>query len=116
MDDSLTFSHTKAKLRDILPRLREFVAERLLLDLKEDAILLTPVSQGIPFLGFRIFPGTIRLDRRHLLQFRRKIRDRERAYQCGEIDETFLVRSIRSMIAHISHANTYQMRKALFWG
>ena len=75
-----------------------------------------PVLQGISFLGFRVFPGIIRLDRRHLLQFRRTIREREQAYLNGEIDEVFLVRSVNSLIAHIAHANTYRMRKDLFWG
>lgn len=116
MDDFLTFSQTKVELRHTLPLIREFIMSCLLLKLKEDAILLTPVSQGIPFLGFRVFPGLIRLDRRHLIKFRRKIRARERVYRNGEIDEEMLVRSVNSMIAHISHANTYQMRKALFWG
>ncbi len=116
MDDFLTFGRTKAELREILPCIREFVTNRLLVDLKEEAILLTPVSQGIPFLGFRIFPGLVRLDRRHLVQFRRTIRAREQAYQNGEIDEVFLVRSVNSLIAHIAHANTYRMRKDLFYG
>jgi retron-type reverse transcriptase len=116
MDDFLTFSQTKTKLHNILLLIREFVTDRLLLELKEDTILVTPVSQGIPFLGFRVFPGLIRLDRRHLIKFQRKIRAREQAYQHGEIEEEMLVRSVNSMIAHIAHANTYQMRKALFWG
>ncbi len=116
MDDFLVFEQRKTTLRERLSLIREFVADRLLLELKEEVLLLTPVSQGVPFLGFRVFPGLIRLDRRHLIKFRRKIRAREHAYRNGEIDEEMLVRSVNSMIAHISHANTYQMRKTLFWG
>jgi RNA-directed DNA polymerase len=116
MDDFLTFGQTKAELRDTLSLIREFVSTRLLVELKEEATLLTPVSQGIPFLGFRIFPGIIRLDRRHLISFRRTIRAREQAYLNGEIDEQFLIRSVNSLVAHIAHANTYRMRKDLLWG
>lgn len=116
MDDFLVFGPAKAGLRDTLPLIRKFVVDRLLLELKEEAILLTPVLQGIPFLGFRVFPGLIRLDRRRLIKFRRTIRMREQAYLDGEIDEQFLVRSVNSLIAHIAHANTYRMRKDLFWG
>ena len=116
MDDFLLFAQNKTILRDWLVLIRQFITDQLLLELKDDALLLAPVSQGIPFLGFRIFPGLIRLDRRHMIRFRRKIREREQAYRKGEIDEEMLYRSVSSMIAHISHANTYQMRKDLFWG
>ncbi len=116
MDDFLVFGHSKASLREWRDLIRQFVTDRLLLELKEEALLLAPVSQSIPFLGFRIFRNLIRLDRRHLIRFRRKIRAREQAYQHGEIDEETLIRSVNSMVAHVSHANTYKMRKELFWG
>lgn len=116
MDDFLCFGPDKATLREWLLAIRSFVTNRLLVELKEDALRLAPVSQGIPFLGFRVFPGLIRLDRTHLVRFRRKITQREQAYERGEIDEETLIRSVSSMIAHISHANTSNMRKALFWG
>ncbi len=77
---------------------------------------MLPVSEGIPFLGFRIFPGLIRLDRRQRIRFQRRIREREHAFRRGAIDKETLVRSVHSTIAHITHADTYQMRKNLFWG
>lgn len=117
MDDFLIFGDHKAELRDRLSQIRKCVTDDLLLELKEEILLLIPVWQGIPFLGFRIFPNIIRLDRRHLIRFRRKIREQERAYQNGAIDEETLYRSVNSMVAHVSHANTtYHMRKDLFWG
>lgn len=116
MDDFLCFGDDKATLREWLLLIRSFVTDRLRLDLKEEALVLAPVSQGIPFLGFRIFPGLIRLDRTHLVRFRRKIQQREQAYRQGEIDEDALIRSVNSLIAHVSHADTYTMRSDLFWG
>lgn len=116
MDDFLCFGSDKARLREGLALIRAFVTDRLRLELKEEALVLAPVSQGIPFLGFRIFPRLIRLDRPHLVRFRRKIRQREQAYCQGEIDEDALIRSVNSVIAHISHVNTYKVRSDLFWG
>lgn len=115
MDDFLVFGQQKAELRERLAAIRQCVTASLHLHLKEEALRLAPVSQGIPFLGFRIFPSLIRLDRRHLLRFRRNIQAREQAYRTGEIDEACLVRSVGSLLAHIGHANTYQMRQGLFW-
>jgi RNA-directed DNA polymerase len=114
MDDFLIFGSDKRALRGWLGEIREFVNEHLLLDLKEKALIVAPVWQGIPFLGFRVFPGTVRLDKKCLKRFRRKTRQRERQYHQGQIDEDFLVNSVRSMVAHVSHANTYMMRKGFF--
>ena len=116
MDDFLVFGQQKASLRAWLTVIRQVVTEQLRLTLKAHALRLAPVAQGIPFLGFRIFPGVIRLDRRHVIRFRRNIRAREQAYRRGDLDEDGLVRSVSSMIAHIAHANTYHMRQDVFWG
>ncbi|MEN8217157.1 MAG: hypothetical protein ABFS56_12475 [Pseudomonadota bacterium] len=55
------------------------------LSLKPTATLLAPVSEGVPFLGFRIFPQLLRLNRQSLRRFRRRLRRLEQAYQCGRI-------------------------------
>ncbi len=114
MDDFLLFGESKPQLRQWLAMVRAFTGEQLKLELKEKALRLAPVSQGVPFLGFRIFPAIIRLDRRHLVRFRRSIRKREQAYENGEIDEAALSRSVNSLIAHVAHANTHKMRQSFF--
>jgi retron-type reverse transcriptase len=116
MDDFLLFGSTKAQLWAWLALIRQYLTDQLLLELKDTALILAPVSQGIPFLGFHVFPRLIRMDRRHLVRFRRKIRRSEQAYNNGKIDENYLTQSVGSMIAHIAHANTYRVRKDLFWG
>ncbi|MCP4402292.1 MAG: RNA-dependent DNA polymerase, partial [bacterium] len=52
--------------------------------------------------------------RRHLLRFRQKIRTFEDAFRQGEITEESLIRSVNSLVAHVSHADSYQMRKNVF--
>jgi len=76
--------------------------------------VLFPVTQGIPFLGFRIFPGTIRLQRKTIVRFRKNVRKKETQYIEGKITENQLAASVQSMIAHISWANTFQMRQQFF--
>ena len=114
MDDMLLFGDDKADLHRHLAAVRRFLNEELRLELKEDAVLLAPVTQGIPFLGFRIFPGTIRVQRSGWTRFKRKVRDRERAYFAGEIDERTFTQSVQSLLGHMQHANTYRLRRNLF--
>jgi len=113
MDDMLLFAHNKDELHQMLQQLEIFISERLALSLKPTATLLAPVSEGIPFLGFRIFPQLIRLNRQSLRRFRRRLRKLEQAYQCGTISIESLTASVQSMIAHIRHANTRRLQQSL---
>lgn len=80
MDDLLLFGASKPELWRLLAHTEEFLAGRLGLGLKPSATLLAPVGEGVPYLGFRIYPGLIRLDRHSLRRFRRRLRAREAAY------------------------------------
>lgn len=114
MDDFLCFGETKSFLHGVHFEIRRFLNEHLILELKERVTLLAPVEEGIPFLGFRVFPGTIRLGRKGLSRFRRKLHVRETAFQQGEIEEGLLSRSVTSMIGHMVHADTLALRRQWF--
>lgn len=111
MDDFLFFGPTKSFLHEIHFEIRQFLHDRLKLLLKERATIMAPVSEGIPFLGFRIFPATMRLPQKGLARFRRKLRAAELACQQGKIDEEALSRSVGSMIGHMKHADTLALRR-----
>ena len=111
MDDMLVFGDDKADLHRALAAARGFMDERLRLELKESAVLLAPVSQGIPFLGFRVFPRLMRLQRAGWARFQSKVRQREQAYRHGTLDEAGLVQSVQSLLGHVQHANTLRLRR-----
>ena len=114
MNDFAVFAPTKSRLRAVLAALRRFLHERLRLQLREERTLLAPVTQGVPVLGLRVFPGLVRLDGRKLARLRRRIRDREAGYTLGRIDEDGLARSVRGMVGHVCHADTHRVRERLF--
>lgn len=116
MDDFLVFGTDKGLLAEHFSGIRRFVGERLRLEIREEVSFIAPVLQGIPFLGFRIFPGMVRLKRENLVRFRRKVKSLENAYLNGALEEERLADSVRSMIAHISHADTYRFRREFFNG
>ena len=113
MDDLILFADDKAALHLWLAQIRDFLQDRLALELKERATLLAPVSEGLPFLGFRIYPGLIRLNRRGLRRFRRQLRARENAYRKGWIELADLAGSAASLFAHASHADTLTLRRRM---
>ena len=111
MDDLLLFGEDKAELHRQLAYVRDFLHDRLKLALKEQAVRLAPARQGISFLGFRIFPRLVRLQRAGWTRFKRKVRAREQAYREGHIDERELVHSVQSLLAHVQQAQTRRLRQ-----
>jgi retron-type reverse transcriptase len=114
MDDFVLFEFTKPRLHQYLAEIRRFLKGSLQLQLKAQATRVAPVTEGLAFLGFRLFPGAIRLQARGLTRFRCRVRARERAYLAGEIDDRLLSASVNSMIAHMAHADTLSVRRQLF--
>jgi len=113
MDDLVLFANGKPTLHRGLAEIRGFLQDRLALELKESATWLAPVSEGLPLLGFRVYPGLIRLNGRSLHRFRRQVSGRERAYQAGRIGLEDLAGSVASLFAHVSHADTLALRRRM---
>lgn len=72
-----------------------------------------PVREGIPFLGFVVFPQRRRLKRRKGIHFRRRFRELIVAYQAGAIPLSQVTASVRGWINHVRYANTMGLRKAI---
>jgi hypothetical protein len=114
MDDMLLFSDSKEKLRDARERVREFVERQLKLRLKDEACVLAPVSEGIPFLGMRLWPRAIRLDGSGRRRFIHGLRLLRRGFAEGSRDEAEAMASLRSRLGHAEHAGTLRLRRSLF--
>jgi len=116
MDDFILFSDSKGLLHGWHAEIQDYVREVLNLELKSRATILAPVSEGIPFLGKRIFPNLIRLDRRSRRRFIRLWKKREQAFEIGDISEDDFLRSANSLIGHAQGANTKELRRSFFCG
>lgn len=114
MDDFISFSDNKNDLLALLAKIESFAQQTLKLELKEKVMTIAPVTEGVPFLGFRIYPRVIRLRRENLVRMRKKIRLKEDLYLNGKIKEVDLIRSMSSMIGHVSHVNSRSERRRIF--
>jgi RNA-directed DNA polymerase len=111
MDDFISFADDKTKMHEILDEIRRFTGDVLKLELKEKVTRIAPVTEGVPFLGFRVYPNLIRIQRVNLVRFRKKLKKKEVAYQEGRLTQSKLIESTNSMMAHISHANARALRR-----
>jgi len=113
MDDFLLFAGEKPPLHRARALAREVLAG-LRLELKEPATFVAPVTEGVPFLGLRIFPGTVRLGHAARSRAIRGMRRLEREAAAGRIGPEAFLDSARSRVGHLLHADTYMLRKGLF--
>jgi len=114
MDDFIVFADDKAQLHETLDAIRNFLAKNLQLQLKEKVTKIAPVTEGVAFLGFRIYKSLVRIQRTNLVRFRKKIRMNEAAYIAGRISQVDLINSVSSMVAHIRHADSVSVRRKDF--
>ncbi len=69
-----------------------------------------PVAEGIPFLGFVVFPYRRRLKRRKGLHYRRKLRQ----LLADRRPPAEVIASVQGWVNHVRYGNTVGLRKALF--
>jgi hypothetical protein len=91
-----------------------FLLQRLQLSLKAEATILAPVAEGLPFLGFRVYRGLLRLRPQNLRRTRARLRLRAGQLRGGAIGEPQYADSVRAVVAHLRHGNTLALRRSLF--
>jgi hypothetical protein len=113
MDDQLLFGDDKEALWAAEEFIRTYAADRLCLTIKDRATVLAPVSEGMPWLGFRVYPGLVRLAQPSKVRFMRKLQTSvDQAAASVLADEGEVSRSA-SLCGHVAHANTRSLRRSI---
>jgi len=107
VDDFLLFSDSKSELWGWRAALIERL-ERFRLTIHTQNALVRPVAEGIPFLGFIVFPDHRRLKPRKGYAFRRKLRHLLNTAAPEKIHA-----SLQGWINHVRYADTFGLRKGL---
>jgi RNA-directed DNA polymerase len=113
MDDFSLLADDKQRLRTDMERIEAFVRDELGLALKERATILAPVSQGLPFLGWRIYRGVTRLRPENARRTRRRLRHRRWELRTGRIAADRYAAAVQSVLAHLHHGNTLGWRRGV---
>lgn len=87
MDDFVFFCGTKADCWRLHDAAKRWLRERRGLAVKDEATIVAPVTEGVPFLGLRIWHGSWRLQRGRLLRTRRTFALRCRQHADGKLDD-----------------------------
>lgn len=112
VDDFLLFGQDKAALWQLHQQIAGYLAG-LRLTLHPRKCHVMPTSQGVPFLGFRLFPTHRRLLGDSLRRARQRLRWQRQAMAHGELPPEAMRRSLASWIGHAQHGDTYYLRYLL---
>lgn len=111
VDDILLFASDKRTLWEWLAAIQAYLT-RLRLSL-HPGNHPKPVTEGIPFLGFVVFPQRRRLKRAKAIFYRQRWRHLLTNYREGVVTLDQLTASVRGWTAHAGYGNTVGLRKAI---
>jgi hypothetical protein len=112
VDDFLLFSEHKAQIHRWKEEIKAFLG-CLRLTLHDRKSVVFPVTAGIDFLGYRIFPTFRRMRRTTVRRFTRRLRRLREEHRLGRINIQEVSQSIQSWVAHCRYAQSYQLRRAI---
>lgn len=111
-DDFLLFARGKRQLWEWKSAITERLAA-LRLTLHAASSTVYPVTNGIPFLGFRLYPDHRLLLRRNGMAFARRQRRCHRQIARGQMTRAEWETRLRGWIAHACHGDTWGLRRSL---
>ena len=103
MDDSLLWGPSSRAMKDILDRCREFLGSELQLEFKPHPYI-NRSQHGVDFLGSRVLPDHVCLNRRSRVRFAHKMAKLEESFLAGLIDERALQERATSLVAFTQSA------------
>ena len=112
VDDMVMFADDKAALWQWRRAAIEFL-EGLRLTIHVERAHPRPVTEGLPFLGFTIFPTHRRLKAKKAVSFRRKYRQLMSDLEAGLLDLSVVKASVLGFVNHARYGDTRGLRRAI---
>lgn len=111
MDDMVLWHPDKAALQQAHDDIRYFVEIKLRSELKPEA--LNRSANGLPFLGYHIFPHHVRLLQKSKQRFIKKLRFVDENYHSGAWSEARCRRHALPLLAFANHADARNLKENL---
>jgi len=76
--------------------------------------MVFPTTQGVRFLGYRVWPAHRGLVPENVRRFQRRLRHWQSCYARREMDLDEICQRLQSWIGHAQQADTWKLRRRLF--
>ena len=114
VDDFAGFENDKGKLWDIRDRAGEYLEGNLRLKLHTIKTRVYRSDEGITFLGYRVWPDRIRLERSNVVRFRRRLKRMRKEFSEGTVGPGEVKQRLAGWLGHAKQANTAALRRQIF--
>lgn len=112
MDDIIILSNSKAQLHEWKIRIEAFVEDELRLSLNQKTCI-RPVSQGIEFVGYRIWPHYVTIRKSTTLQMKRAMKLKMYEYSVGLASLEDVTETLKSYLGMLDHCDCGTFREEL---
>lgn len=113
MDDVIVLSDNKEDLNRYKKEFSDFLGDELRLRLNNKTAI-RPVSQGIEFVGFRIWPGYVRLRKSTSLHMKRHLKEMREKYRRYEVSFSKVNETVMSYKALMKHCDCRALERKIF--
>lgn len=111
MDDMVLWHDDKAELLRISRRHTDYINDELGMTLKPECLNTT--GRGVPFLGYVLFPGTVRLNRHSKKRYALKMESYDAKLHTGEWTEGDYARHVGPLVAFTRYAEAVGFRRGI---
>ena len=112
-DDFIILSNDKTHLICLIAPIREFLSQKLKLELHTNKLIIRKLSQGIDFVGYLLFEKHILMRTRPKQRMKRRLEEAYENYLIGKPDAAPLDQKLQSYLGMLSHANRYTLSVGL---
>lgn len=112
MDDVIILSDSKVQLHEWKSRISDFLEEELSLSLNQKTCI-RPISQGIEFVGYRIWPHYVTIRKSTTLQIKRAMRRKVCEYREGEATLEDVTNTLNCYLGMLRHCDCGTFREEL---
>lgn len=112
MDDIIILSDSKEQLHMWKDEIQKFVETTLRLSLNQKTCI-RPISQGIEFVGYRIWPHYVTIRKSTTLEMKRHLRRKVEEYNAGLIEMEVVTATLKSYLGMLDHCDCKEFRKEL---
>ncbi len=112
VDDFVILHHSWSQLEQYICDIRSLL-DTLQLELHPTKCSIQPLSQGVSFLGFRVYPNHRIPRKRNLRKIHIRITDLLDSYGAGQSDSIELLETLNGWMGYALQGDTYRLRKRM---
>lgn len=108
-DDFVILSKNKDQLKQLIPKIEDFLKENLKMSLHPKKIIIRDYYLGIDFLGYVVFPHFVLPRTKTKKRIFRKLSERGKMTHKGWNPPEALNQTLQSYLGYLSHCNAFEM-------